>query len=132
MPPAKLAAAWPHVSGWIAEALARGNADLGPSQVAEHLARGTMQLWLVWDGRPVGVCITELIGSVRGQACNLVVVAGEGYRAWAHLLADIERWARGQGCVRLTLVGRKGWVRRLAGDGWCETSTMLEKDLGQQ
>lgn len=131
VPAAKTHHAWPHIAVWVSEALIRGSADLSPEEIRQHLDRGSMQLWLVWDGKPVGVCITELVDSVRGRACNLVIVAGDKWRNWAHLLAEVERWAREDwGCVRLSLIGRKGWARRLAGDGWQEVSVTLEKRIG--
>lgn len=130
VPPAKTHHAWPHIAGWVSEALIRGNADLTPEQIAEHLDRGSMQLWLAWSSKPVGCCITELIESVRGRCCNLVVVAGDDFRTWGHLEADVARWARDDwGCVRLSLIGRKGWARRLAGDGWHDMAVTLEKRI---
>ncbi len=131
VPPAKLAKVWPHVAEWVSGALIRGNADLSPEQIREHLDRGSMHLWLAWDGKPVGCCIAELLESVRGRCCNVVIVAGERFDTWAHLEADVAQWARDWKCVRLSLIGRKGWVRRLAGSGWAEMAVTLEKDLGQ-
>lgn len=131
VPAAKAHHAWPFIAEWVSEALIRGNADLSPEHIREHLDRGSMQLWLVWDQKPVGVCVTELIESVRGRSCTLVIVAGERWSTWAHLLGEVERWAwEDWGCVRLTLIGRKGWVRRLAGDGWRETAVTVEKVIG--
>lgn len=130
VPAAKTGKAWPFIVEWVAEALIRGNADLSPDEIRQHLDRGSMQLWLVWDGKPVGVCITELVESVRGRSCNLVIVAGDRWANWAHLLAEVERWAQKEWrCVRLSLIGRKGWARRLAGDGWKETAVTLEKKI---
>lgn len=129
VPPATVPKAWPHVSAWITAALDRGNADHTAAEVRGHIDRGTMQLWLIWDGpRPVGCCITELIESPRGRACNLVVIAGQRFGSWAHLEAVLTRWARRLGCVRLTLTGRRGWVRRLAG-AWTETAVTLERQI---
>jgi hypothetical protein len=132
VPPAKTRHAWPHIAAWVSEALIRGNADLSPENIRQHLDSGSMQLWLAWDGRPVGCCIAELVDSVRGRCCNLVIVAGERFAAWAHLEADVARWAHEHwGCVRLSLIGRRGWARRLAGSGWQEASVTLERQLGQ-
>jgi hypothetical protein len=131
VPPAKIGAAWPHVAEWVSEALIKGNADKSPEDIRQHLDHGSMQLWLAWDRKPVGVCVTELIDSVRGRSCNIVVVAGERFDAWAHLQDDIERWAAEHwGCVRLSLIGRKGWARRLVGAGWTETAVTLERTIG--
>jgi hypothetical protein len=126
IPPAKVGAAWPHVERWVKAALARGS-DHGPDDIRGMLDRRVMQLWLIWDGRPRGCCITELIETVHGRTCNIVVVAGEVFSAWRHLEADLARWARRDwGCTRLTLIGRRGWVRRLSGSGWRPTLVHME------
>lgn len=124
--PAKIEAVWPHIEFWIAAALKRGRADQTPEEVKSQLQRGGMQLWLAWDKRPHGICITEVLESARGRTCNLVIVAGEGFASWRHLETEIERWAREHwGCVRLTLVGRKGWIRHLK--QWNESAVTLER-----
>ena len=138
--PAKIGVTWPHIVEWVSDALIRGNADLSPEDIRQHLDRGSMQLWLAWDRKPVGCCITELIDGVRGRSCNIVMVAGERFDSWAHLQADIEHWAvEHWGCVRLSLIGRKGWARRLVGSGrdaepggagWTETAVTLERTIG--
>lgn len=125
--PASIGKVWPHIEHWIKAALVRGS-DHTLEQVGLHLARGTMQLWLAWDGRPRGVCVTELIEGARGRSCNIVIVAGEGFDMWEHLEADVARWAREQGCVRLSLTGRKGWVRRLHGR-WRPFLVVMEQEL---
>jgi hypothetical protein len=121
VPPRLLGMAWPLIERWVATALRRGRADQSPEEVRRHLERGTMQLWLAWDDgepRPRGVWITEVLESARGRFCNIVVLAGNKFETWRGLEAFLAEWAREYGCVRLTMVGRKGWVRRLRSAGW--------------
>jgi hypothetical protein len=125
--PSALGKAWPVVEPWIASAMT--GADHSADDVRRHIEKDTMQLWLAWDKKPIGCCVTEIVESKRGVACNLVVVAGERFDTWAHLEDDIAQWAKGLGAVRLTLTGRRGWVRRLAGTGWAETMVTLEKAI---
>ena len=126
VPPAKVGKAWPHIEHWVKAALVRGS-DHTPDQIGLHLARGTMQLWIAWNDRPRGICITELIEGARGRHCNIVVVAGEAFDAWRHLEEDVAIWAALQGCVRLEMTGRQGWVRRLR--DWRPTLVRMEKEL---
>lgn len=126
VPPRVTLLAWPHVEHWITAALDRGS-DHTPEQIRLHLAHGTMQLWLAWDNRPIGVCVTELIEGARGRGCNIVIVAGEKFGAWRHLEEDVAIWASLQGCVRLEMTGRQGWVRRLR--DWRPTLVRMEKEL---
>jgi len=130
LPPRLAVMAWPAAEPWITDALARGKADIGADEVKQQLERGGMQLWLPWDGRRArGCCVTEIVDSVRGKACNLVVVAGEQFETWRHLLDAIKAWARVQGCARLEAGGREGWVRRVKADGWRPVRTVIEMRL---
>jgi hypothetical protein len=133
VPPRLLPTAWPLVEEWVATALRRGNADQSPDDVRRHIERETMQLWLAWangEPRPRGVWVTEVLESARGRYCNIVVLAGGGFETWRHLEGFLAKWAREQGCVRLTMVGRKGWARRLG--GWREAAVTLERQIDGQ
>ena len=132
VPPRLLPAAWPLIEGWVATALKRANADQSPDDIRGHIERGTMQLWLAWadgEARPQGVWVTELLVSARGKLCNIVVLAGRAFERWHGLEAYLIEWARGQGCVRLSLVGRRGWLRRLKGTGWGEAAVVMERQI---
>lgn len=45
------------------------------------------------------------------------------------LSREILEYARGQGCRRASLTGRRGWVRALEEDGWKETSVVMQKEI---
>ena len=127
-----LPTAWPLIEPWVATALRRGKADQSPDDVRRHIERGTMRLWLAWsDGepKPRGVWITEVLESARGRFCNIVVLAGEQFETWHPLVGYLSDWARENGCVRLTMVGRKGWTRRLRAAGWREAAVTLERQI---
>jgi len=122
--------AWPLVEDWVRAALQEASADHSPEQIRALLDDGRAQLWLAWDGSKAhGCCITELIESVRGKACNIVVVAGLDFKSWRALTTDIAEWARGEGCVRMEAAGRRGWERLVKADGWRKLRTVIEVDL---
>lgn len=132
VPPRLLPVSWPLIEPWVVTALRRGNADQSPDDVRGHIERGTMQFWLAWaDGepRPRGVWITEILESARGRLCNIVVLAGDKFEMWRPLEAYLAEWAREQGCVRMSLVGRRGWARRLKAGGWREAAVTLERQI---
>jgi len=128
------AKAWPAVRVWVADALENGKADISPDDVRLRLANGLMQLWLMWDAEARlahGIVVTELVGSVRGKACNLVVVAGDrgSFKLWRPMTEAIKAWARSKGCVRLEGGGRDGWARLVKADGWRTVRTVVEMRL---
>lgn len=132
VPPRLLPMAWPLIEPQVATALRRGKADQSSEDIRRHIERGTMHLWLAWadsEPKPRGVWITEVVESVRGRLCNIVVLAGDKFETWRPLEAYLAEWARENGCVRLTLVGRKGWVRRLRAGGWLEAQVTLERTI---
>jgi hypothetical protein len=123
---------WPLVVGWIAASLTAGKADIDADEVLRRLDHGSMQLWLLWDDlteRAKGCLVTELCDSVRGNYCNLVVVAGYDFKSWRHCTETIKQWARARGCVRLEGGGREGWERLVKSDGWRKVRTIVEMRL---
>jgi len=44
------------------------------------------------------------------------------------MLPDVEAWAKGGGCISITIVGRKGWLRKLK-DTYEQNYVMLERTL---
>jgi len=132
LPPRMIAKAWPLVAMWVAGALVKGKADIGPEDVRRALDRDEMQLWLFWDDEcntARGCVVTEFADSVRGKACNLVVVAGNDFETWRHFVETIKAWARAHGCVRLEGGGREGWQRLVKADGWHKVRTIVEMRL---
>ena len=105
------------------------HADTTPAEVGAALAAGQMQLWSIYRrGRGEdGAVVTQLNNTVRGRECLVSLLGGRGLRNWLHLLAEIEDWARGQGCVAMCVMGRKGWKRVLP--DFRETGVILTKDI---
>ena len=53
------------------------------------------------------------------------MMGGDGFKSWFAELADIEDWIKRIGCKRITLTGRKGWLRVLP-DYELQTITMVK------
>ena len=92
-------------------------------EIRGHLIRGTAQLWLAVSGGLRAICITQIC-TYKRKECNILVCAGDGARAWVHLLEQIGDWARAEGCEAMTLTGRKGWKKLLP--HWRQSAVELE------
>ena len=46
---------------------------------------------------------------------------------WLPLIAEIENYARTEGCTRVRIYGRKGWLRAL--DGYEAKHIIMDKEL---
>lgn len=73
-------------------------------------------LWqIVEDGRTIAAAVTQMILDPKGnKACCIFAMGGRGFSRWGlHALAEIERYAKANGCKSVTLKGRKAWQRIL-------------------
>jgi hypothetical protein len=98
--------------------------------IREDIAAGRAQLWIVWDGNEIiAAATTELIQMPSKKVCVLGSCAGRDLRKWDHFLADLEAFAKREGCDRLRIYGRPGWKRILARNGYQAPWDVLEKAL---
>ena len=103
------------------EALA---ADAGPADLARALRTGRARLWM-GEG---AVLATELAAEPDGPCLHVWLAAGR-LSAVLALRPGLEAWARGAGCTRITLDGRKGWARVLAPFGYRRAGHEIERRL---
>lgn len=123
------------VQGRLASVAERSRGRWTVETLAKDLCADRMQLWLIvdTDGRQTpedirGIVITEIFETETGiRICNILAGTGDGAAGWLHLIADLETWARSEGCHRMEAWARKGWARRLP--DYLMTHVKLEKDL---
>ena len=89
-------------------------------------------VWIAHDnGTLFGAGTTAL--SEDEDTAVILACGGSRHREWVgKALRIVEAWARDAGALRLTMRGRRGWARYLA--GWDATGsedgqTIFEKDL---
>lgn len=118
---------WPHVSDLIHRAIRRTN--LSHSQDIDFdVLNGDGLLWIAWNGRAVeAAATTSLIETDAEKVCVLTACGGEQMSRWLGLLGQIEDYARAEGCSRVRIFGRKGWVRML--ERYRISNVILEKEL---
>jgi hypothetical protein len=118
---------WPHVSELIHRAVRRTN--LSHSQDSDFdVLNGDGVLWIAWNGRGVeAAATTSLIETDTEKVCVLTACGGADMRRWIGLLGEIEDYAKAEGCSRVRIFGRKGWVRVL--ERYRIRNVILEKAL---
>lgn len=95
--------------------------------VEEAIVTGRMRLW---PGEKSAV-VTEIGEYPQGKVLHYFLAAGD-LTELARMEAPIVAWAKAQGCVRATLVGRRGWARSFLtrDSGWRDTDmVLLEREL---
>lgn len=130
----EVASWWPHVEGWVGEALSHGPGLYAPDDVFERIKAREMQLWVACDDEePIGCVTTSVEKFPRRTALMIGVVAGRRgrVRPWIKGMDDLLRaYAQHKGCDVQLAEGRLGWDR-FVGNGWRTVSTYYMRELEQ-
>jgi hypothetical protein len=125
--PARVAEFWPHVNPLLKAACRRTKLNAFADIEADILA-GRSLLWMAWNGRSVeAAAATILINSEIGRACVITVCGGSDMKRWLPLIGQIEAYARNEGCERVRIYGRRGWLRAL--NGYEQQHIIMDKEL---
>ncbi len=126
--PKRVREVWPHVSPLLKAACYRTKLNAFEDIESDILA-GRSLLWMAWNGRTVeSAAATILINSEVGKVCIITVCGGSDMKRWLPLIEQIEAYAKGEGCKRVRIYGRKGWLHVL--DGYEEKHVIMDKELG--
>lgn len=124
--PAHVGQIWPCAAAFIRRGH-HGDFD----RTEREVLGGLQLLWLavsaVSEGAIEAAVTTQLINDGGCKICVLVACSGQQRERWLPLLEQIEDYARGEGCSRMRIYGRKGWERVL--DGYKTQHVVLEKQL---
>jgi hypothetical protein len=118
---------WPTVRPLLKAACYRTKLNAFEDIEADILS-GRSLLWMAWNGRTVeSATATVLINSEIGKVCIITVCGGSDMKRWLPLIDRIETYAKAEGCRRVRIYGRKGWLHVL--DGYEEKHIIMEKGL---
>jgi hypothetical protein len=127
VPPSMLMDVFPFVEPMI-DAGYEASDEATPLDLLDWLEKQKGLLWVVSkDHEPVAAMTTSLVESRYGRALRLVACGGDDMTEWVGLMAEIEKYARAEGCVKIVAEGRRGWVRAL--DGFSADRVIFEKRL---
>ena len=115
---------WPRVDNYIRQAIIQGGVGTDFNEVVDDLVNERALLWIGFDRDAnliVSAGVTQL---TTDKVCTLVAYGG---RREDHLLQTIEDYARAEGCTRMRVLGRKGWIRVLK--NYHQPYVVLEKEL---
>jgi GNAT superfamily N-acetyltransferase len=111
--PARIHEVWPHVRPLL-ERACRATCLNAFADFEADILSGRSLVWITWNGRAIeATAATTLINSDFGKVCVITLCAGHGMQRWLKLIERIESYARDEGCARIRIFGRKGWLRVL-------------------
>jgi hypothetical protein len=126
--PARIHEFWPHVRSLLEKACRATCLNAFADFEADILA-GRSLVWVAWNGNAIeAAAATVLINSDLGKVCVITLCAGRKMSRWLKLIERIEAYAGDEGCARIRIFGRKGWLCVL--EGYDAKHVIMDKELG--
>jgi hypothetical protein len=127
--PKRVREVWPLASPLLKAACCRTKLNAF-SDIEADILSGRSLLWMAWNGRTVeSAAATILINSEIGKVCIITLCGGADMKRWLPLIEQIETYAKAEGCARMRIFGRKGWLYVL--DGFEQKHVIMDKDLNR-
>ena len=122
---------WPLAKELVHKACVRAGGFFNEEHVKEFCKKGTMQLWLVVTetNEVLCVCVTEIRKYPNYSVCDTRIVTGKQYKDWFHYVDRIGEWAKKQGCKKMEIFARPGYVPMFKERGYKATHVQVEKEL---
>jgi hypothetical protein len=119
--------AWARCAPWIDAALEHAGRTHALADVEALVRDGDAQFW---PGR-ASALVTEIHEFPRLRSLHLWLAGGDLGELVTVLRPCAEKWACGEGCTRTTIIGRPGWARALAPEGYRPAATVLFKEISR-
>ena len=122
---------WNLAKDLVHKACIRAGGFVDEKHIKEFCKQGTMQLWLVVNesNNVLCVCVTEIREYPNYKVCDTKIVTGKDYKKWFHYVDEIAKWAKTQGCKKMEIFSRPGYVPMFKARGYKATHVQVEKNL---
>jgi hypothetical protein len=125
--PAHVERVWPLVSHFIRAAMRKGRISEF-ADVERAVLDGAQLLWVAADRQAIWAAAVTALGRANGEKfCTIVACGGRERARWLPLKAELETFAKAEGCAAIRIHGRRGWAREFP--DYRLTRILLEKDL---
>ena len=125
--PAYVCRVWPLVSHLIRAAMRKGRISEF-ADVEEAVLAGTQLLWVAADRQAIWAAAVTQLSRANGETfCTIVACGGRERARWLPLKAQLETFAKAEGCAAIRIHGRRGWAREFP--DYRLTRILLEKEL---
>lgn len=130
----QLAMIWGHVVPWLDKGEKFFKGYYKNDHIFNAIQGGQMQLWIGYKNAQVKIImLTQLDFYPEGIQLRFTYIGGDvGSLAQVmHLFSKVELWGIEHGAVRTCVIGRDGWIKKLAKYGYQKKSVLLVKELVQ-
>lgn len=121
---------YPQIQSLVESAYFYGDAYRDEDELMDDIEAGKAFLWVYLEnGDPVGICVTDIheVGDIRRAMIH--TTATQDNIDWARAHAEIEDWAKHNGCQQIMIIGRPGWQRKLREVGYKSIEVTLLKEI---
>lgn len=127
--PENIGTAWPMFRDYAEQVMEVSAGRRTGGKLLLDLFQGHEILWLVMEeDEAIGFCTMQFIQYDSVKLLRVNMLAGDRFDEWRDEMNHrLEVFAQENGAVGLELIGRKGWVRKLADLGWRERFVTMEK-----
>lgn len=126
----KVESIWPQVRDHINAALDYTKGEISESLVKEKLIKGENLLLVVFDKEIIASIVCEIIQTCGVKVCHILACGGTKADTWLDKWYDlIVPLAKEQGCSRISISGRVGWIKKLGKYGFKHAYTTIDQDI---
>jgi len=116
---------WARCGPWLEAALAHAGGGHALADVRELVAAGGAQ---AWPGERSAM-VTLIEDDPRERRLLIWLAGGDLAELVGRLRPAAEAWGRTLGCRRVLIIGRAGWERALAPEGYAPLARIIAKEL---
>jgi len=124
---------WPTLSPLLQSSIDHGQEETTLTGYLRKVLNYQAQLWVFLDdnNQLKGCGLTQFLEYSTHRTLHIIACAGVDWLEWADSYYIVENFARDNGCKRVEMWGRDGWLRRLPKviPGWKQAYVVMSKDI---
>ena len=116
---------WPLVEFQIKEALKYGGGWAESSHIKANCKKDTNQLFIIYgsddglENKVFGVMVTQFMQLPNFKEYQVLILTGKYYKLWVDkIIKAIEEMGKLNGCKRISVQGRPGYLKSVIPHGW--------------
>jgi hypothetical protein len=120
---------WEAATPFLQKAIDLNRGEFDIDDIYQAIKAKDMQLWGIHDGELKAVMVTEIIIYPKLKRLRVVLNGGILIDTWLDVVMEtLDRFKEAHGCKDVEILGRRGWVKKLAKYGYREYQTVTIKD----
>jgi hypothetical protein len=124
---------WNELSPMLQKSIDHGQNESTLTDYLRKVLNYKAQLWVFLDNdnQLKGCGLTQFLDYSTHKTLHIIACAGVDWATWSDGYYVVENFARDNGCKRVEMWGREGWLRRLPKviPGWEQAYVVMTKEI---